>query len=268
MVRRGQVSKEENVSMGDYVKRFLIAIILAICVSLLFLGGKPTHAAELSAANEKEKHWIWPADGIISDTYGTRNGKHKGIDIAGTRNTPILAVEDGIVVKSYYSKTYGNVVFIKHPSNFVTVYAHLNKRNVFQGNKIKQGHAVGTMGNTGQATGTHLHFETHQMEWRYDKKFALDPEFLLGKMAVGDSVQGGIASAGDVLEVSLRLQPQIAERPSIKSNTSTSAAKYIVKQGDTLYSIAKQNNLTVARIKEMNQLSSDIIRPKQILIIR
>ena len=61
--------------MRDYIKRVLIALIMALCVSLLFLGGKHSEA---SMKDEKaiKDGWIWPTDGIISDTYGTRMGKH------------------------------------------------------------------------------------------------------------------------------------------------------------------------------------------------
>ncbi len=181
--------------MRDYIRRFLIAIIMALCVSLLFLGGRHSEAAGLPE-KQAHHHWIWPADGVISDTYGTRMGKHKGIDIAGEMDTPILAVEDGVVEKSYFSDTYGNVLFIKHPQKFVTVYAHLNKRSVIEGQNIKQGQIIGKMGQTGQATGIHLHFETHQGEWRFDKKYAIDPEKLLGSTDVGEFVQAGVASHG------------------------------------------------------------------------
>jgi murein DD-endopeptidase MepM/ murein hydrolase activator NlpD len=248
--------------MRDYIKRVLIALIMALCVSLLFLGGKHSEA---SMKDEKEikDGWIWPTDGIISDTYGTRLGKHKGIDIAGKLNTPILAVADGQVVKSYFSNTYGNVVFIKHPSHFVTVYAHLNKRAVFEGQTIKQGTVIGKMGRTGQATGTHLHFETHQQEWRYDKKFALDPEKLLGRVDTGENVRGGIAGIhNDVLEASTHVKLQKEDQ------TKTGRSQYIVEQGDTLYSISRKRNISVTRIKELNDLSSDLIKPKQILNIK
>jgi len=76
----------------------------------------------LNSSMPKEE-WIWPADGIISDTFGTRQGKHKGIDIAGKLNSPIFSVDNGVVEKSYYSNSYGNVIFINHQSNYVTVYA-------------------------------------------------------------------------------------------------------------------------------------------------
>ncbi|MEH7333799.1 peptidoglycan DD-metalloendopeptidase family protein [Neobacillus drentensis] len=249
--------------MRDYIKRFLIAIIMALCVSLLFLGGKHSQAASLDEMKELQEHWIWPADGVISDTYGTRQGKHKGIDIAGKMDTPVLAVDDGIVIKSYFSNTYGNVVFIKHPSKVVTVYAHLTRRNVYVGQNIKQGDVVGKMGKTGQATGTHLHFETHELEWRYDKKYAIDPEMLLGKADVGEFVQGGVAASGyNVLEASSHVKSSTKDH-----SLQAKANKYVVQQGDTLYAISKKRNMSVKKLKDINHLSSDVIKPKQILLI-
>ncbi|MGG1399541.1 peptidoglycan DD-metalloendopeptidase family protein [Bacillus salipaludis] len=243
--------------MLDYVKRFLIAAILAVCVSLLFLGGRHTEASMLKA-NEVKIDWIWPADGVISDTYGTRFGKHKGIDIAGKLNSPVLAVDDGVVVKSYYSNTYGNVVFIKHPNQFVTVYAHLLQRFVTEGQAVKQGKMLGKMGRTGQATGVHLHFETHESAWTYDKKNAFDPERLLGKAEVGETVQGGIASSRDNI---------VAASSNYLRESRKNANQYIVKKGDTLTSIAKKRNLSIEKIKNLNRLKSDLIKPKQILIV-
>ncbi|MFL6557318.1 MAG: peptidoglycan DD-metalloendopeptidase family protein, partial [Bacillus sp. (in: firmicutes)] len=248
--------------MRDYIKRVIIALIMALCVSLLFLGGKHSEASMKDGTRIKDE-WIWPAGGIISDIYGTRMGKHKGIDIAGKLNTPVVAVADGQVVKSYYSNTYGNVVFIKHPSNLVTVYAHLNKRTVIEGQKLKQGTVIGKMGRTGQATGTHLHFETHLQEWRYDKKYAMDPERLLGKADTGEAVRGGIAGIDNdvVLEASSHVKIQKEDKmKEVKK-------EYIVKQGDTLYSISKKSNMTVTRIKQLNHLSSDLIKPKQKLTV-
>lgn len=256
--------------MRDYIKRFLIAIIMALCISLLFIGGKHSEAS-MTDENDLKVGWIWPSDGVISDTYGTRHGKHKGIDIAGRLDSPVLAVDDGVVDKSYFSNTYGNVVFVKHPNNLVTVYAHLNTRLVAEGQGIKRGTMIGKMGMTGQATGVHLHFETHQIEWTYEKKYAFDPEKLLGKAEVGDSVQRGVASAGNnVLEASSHVHPIAEERPVNKINGNKLAGErkeYIVQVGDTLASIAEKNNLTVKKIKEINRLTSEVIKPKQILIV-
>ena len=239
--------------MRDYIRRLLIAVIMALCVSLLFLGGKQAEAS-MQEAKEINAGWIWPTDGVISDTYGTRQGTHKGIDIAGNLNSPIVAVEDGVVGKSYYSNTYGNVIFIKHPNNFVTVYAHLNNRLVNEGQVIKQGDRIGTMGRTGESTGVHLHFESHQIEWTFDKKNAIDPEKLLGHAEVGVAVKEGMAGNTESLAASTTV---------IRADKG----HYIVQAGDTLTAISKKSNLTVAELKEVNQLKSDLIKPKQILVI-
>ena len=76
--------------------------------------------------------WAWPVEGQISDYFGTRHGKHYGIDIAAPIGAPVSAIQEGKVTKSYYSSSYGNVVFIKH-GEYEAVYAHLNKRYVVQG---------------------------------------------------------------------------------------------------------------------------------------
>jgi murein DD-endopeptidase MepM/ murein hydrolase activator NlpD len=245
--------KEEKNQMRDYIRRLLIAAIMALCVSLLFLGGKQTEAS-MQESREIKEGWIWPADGVISDTYGTRHGTHKGIDIAGRLNSPIIAVEKGVVDKSYYSQTYGNVIFIKHPSNYVTVYAHLNNRLVQAGQEINQGDRIGTMGRTGESTGVHLHFESHQIAWTFDKKNAIDPEMLLGYTEVGSTVMGGKTGSTESLAAS--------------TNIKDDKVRYIVQAGDTLSSIAKKSNLSVTQLKEVNQLKTDLIIPEQVLVIQ
>ncbi len=259
--------------MRDYIKRFLIAGIMAIFVSLLFLGGRHPQASMLNS-NTAKSQWIWPAEGVISDTFGTRQGKHKGLDIAGELNSPIFAVDAGTVEKSYYSDTYGNVVFISHSSGYVTIYAHLSSRLVNEGQQVKKGEIIGKMGMTGQATGVHLHFETHKSEWTFDKKYAFDPERLLGTAKMGDVVQVGAAKEGQpFLEASTHLHDQ-ADRQTIvperEKQISSSTAKkqtYLVKSGDTLSTISAKYHLSIEKIKELNKLSSDRILSNQVLMI-
>lgn len=260
--------------MQDYIKRFLIAGIMALCVSLLFLGGKHSQASMLDSSSNKAQ-WIWPADGIISDTYGTRQGKHKGLDIAGELNSPVFAVEDGVVEKSYYSDSYGNVLFIKHPSDYVTVYAHLNSRIAVEGQNVKKGEVIGKMGETGQATGVHLHFEAHHREWTFEKKYALDPEWLLGSAKIGEAVQAGSNKSGEtVLEVSTRLasrEESAKQPPSQVLSQSVPPNKpemdYLVKKGDTLWSIAEKFHMTIREIQQRNQLIGTILYQGQKLSV-
>ena len=84
---------------------------------------------------------------------------HKGTDFAATTGTPARTVGDGVVEFAGVQNGYGNVVFIKHHNNHETVYAHLSKINVQQGQTISQGQTIGLVGATGWATGPHLHFE-------------------------------------------------------------------------------------------------------------
>ncbi|WP_416828614.1 SH3 domain-containing protein [Ectobacillus polymachus] len=122
----------------------------------------------------------WPASsGTVTSTFGPRWGSfHYGVDIAAPGNVQILAAASGKVSRSYYSSSYGNVVFIKHNINgqqYETVYAHMKNRYVSEGDTVNQGQVLGYMGSTGEATGQHLHFELHKGEWNYAKSNALDP---------------------------------------------------------------------------------------------
>lgn len=84
---------------------------------------------------------------------------HKGTDFAATTGTPARTVGDGVVEFAGMQNGFGNVVFVKHANNQETVYAHLSKINVQQGQKVSQGQTIGLVGMTGWATGPHLHFE-------------------------------------------------------------------------------------------------------------
>lgn len=112
----------------------------------------------------------WPTNGRISSPYGQRSfnggGFHYGIDIAAPKGTPVTAAASGVVTRASYSPSYGNVVFIHHPQlNKSTVYAHMNTISVSAGSKVSSGQQVGTVGNTGNSFGNHLHFEVHNGLW-------------------------------------------------------------------------------------------------------
>ncbi|MGM7634522.1 murein hydrolase activator EnvC family protein [Bacillus sp. Hm123] len=119
-----------------------------------------------------------PAQGHVSSEFGHRSlGNHKGMDIANSVSVPIVAAADGVVSRSYYSSTYGNVIFISHSINgkvLTTVYAHMSERLV-QGGHVSKGQTIGYMGNTGRSFGQHLHFEIHEGPWTQSKAHAVDP---------------------------------------------------------------------------------------------
>ena len=107
---------------------------------------------------EERKKYIWPTDdGYYISTYYSRS--HDGIDIAGiSYGANIYSIYDGEVITSSYTSTNGNYIIIKDTKSVYSLYAHLSKRNVNQGDKVSKGEIIGQAGSTGNSTGVHLHF--------------------------------------------------------------------------------------------------------------
>ena len=124
-------------------------------------------AAQISGV-QSESGFLWPLPGYttLSSLFAGRihpiTGKrhnHTGIDIPAPKNTKILASKSGVVTTSTYNSSYGNYVVVSHSDGTSTLYAHMNKRGVSEGQTVKQGDVVGYVGTTGSSTGNHLHFE-------------------------------------------------------------------------------------------------------------
>lgn len=111
-----------------------------------------------------------PIFGVVTSNYGWRDGRmHKGIDIDLNKGDKVGAAFDGKVRVARKQGGFGNVVIIMHPSGLETVYAHLHKIKVKEGEIVLSGQTIGLGGNTGRSRGSHLHFEM-----RY-KGYALNP---------------------------------------------------------------------------------------------
>ena len=95
---------------------------------------------------------------------------HNGVDYAAKRNTPVKASGDGVISFIGRQSGYGRTIEIKHGGNIKTLYAHLEKFNkkLKEGSKVKQGEVIAYVGDSGQATGPHLHFEFWQGRIRTD----------------------------------------------------------------------------------------------------
>ena len=85
--------------------------------------------------------------------------QHNGVDYGAPTGTPVRTIGDGVVEFAGWQNGYGNVIHIKHGNEFATVYAHLSRIDVAKGGKVEQGDTIGAVGQTGWATGPHLHFE-------------------------------------------------------------------------------------------------------------
>ena len=85
--------------------------------------------------------------------------KHKGVDLAGKKGTPITAPAEGKIIFTGRMYGYGKTIIIQHDNNVVTVYAHLSEINTSIGLEINKGDMIGKLGSTGRSTGNHLHYE-------------------------------------------------------------------------------------------------------------
>ena len=168
--RSGQTAKIRRRRWG------VLALVLA-GLALCLLAALPVQAAR------NTKKYCFPLDTVvwrISDAYGKRidpfTGKpafHSGIDLACAAGTAVQAVQEGVVTAAAYSPSYGNHLRILHPDGCETHYAHLQYLYVRQGEVVQAGQTLGTVGQTGRATGAHLHLELWQ------QGAACDPAALL-----------------------------------------------------------------------------------------
>ncbi|MDI9938889.1 peptidoglycan DD-metalloendopeptidase family protein [Rhodococcus sp. IEGM 1351] len=104
------------------------------------------------------KEFVAPSAGTVTSTVGDGRG-HEGIDIANTLGAPIVAVADGEVIDAGPAQGFGLWVRIRHDDGTITTYGHNNDNLVEVGQRVKAGQQIATVGNRGQSTGPHLHFE-------------------------------------------------------------------------------------------------------------
>ncbi len=131
-----------------------------------------------------EVDFIWPVHGPISSLFGLRrffNGEarkpHNGLDIAAPEGMPVKAVAAGTVIDCGSFFFSGNMIYLDHGEGIISLYAHLSRIDVKPGDVVKQGEVIGEVGQTGRATGPHLHFAV------YANRTLIDPLFMLPQLA-------------------------------------------------------------------------------------
>lgn len=104
--------------------------------------------------------YLVPAVGTFTSGFGTRWGaQHLGIDIANAIGTPVVAVAEGTVIEAGPASGFGQWVRVLHSDGTITVYGHVNEFIAHTGDHVQAGQEIATIGNMGQSTGPHLHFE-------------------------------------------------------------------------------------------------------------
>lgn len=122
---------------------------------------EPAAAASIPGA---VLHLRWPLTTVaitVGSPFGARWGRpHEGIDLPAPVGTPVFAAADGQVVYAGHGvRGYGNMIVIKHAGDLLTVYAHNSALLVSQGQPVRAGDRIALVGQSGRATGPHLHFE-------------------------------------------------------------------------------------------------------------
>ncbi len=223
---------------------------------------------------------------MITSKFGARWGRqHAGLDIKVYIGDTIRAAFDGKVrVVKYDARGYGNYVVIRHPNGLETLYGHMSKQLVKENSIVRAGQPIGLGGNTGRSTGSHLHFETRLAGTAVNPALMFDFEhqdvtgdFFTTRQAYGRSnsalatnmqrVQNEPAQQERTLQTaSVQTEPvqatptQQPTKSAPQGNVSNSQQTkqdtfYVVRDGDTLYSIATRNGLTVEKLCRRNRIS-------------
>jgi len=161
-VKKGEslwsISREYNVKLE--------AIIAAnsITDASKISAGQQLRIPNVPGTSSNIYNFIWPLRKRINSPYGMRvsSGRkefHSGIDIGAPTGTNIVAAESGRVSYAGYMRGYGNLIILSHDGGYSTVYAHNSVNSVKEGQYVTKGNIIGKVGRTGNATGSHLHFE-------------------------------------------------------------------------------------------------------------
>jgi len=210
-----------------------------------------------------ETHFVPPVDHSmhVTSRFGhRRRGPHKGIDVDLVTGDDIKSVLSGQVRFVGYSRGHGRTVVVRHTNGLETVYAHLSKYNVAINDIVKAGDILGKGGATGNARGSHLHFEM-----RY-KGICIHPEYLF-KFDGSNEIRGSelwvTSSWKNANHHSSYRQSDISILSSEAEAIAYKEAEpkyHSVQRGDTLYGIAIAYNLKLSEICHLNK-----IKPSSIL---
>ena len=181
-LRRAEAAREADVAeykAANDASRALAARLRALAKK---------RAAELAAARARARargaalpvgtrvasgRFAWPVDGHLTSRFGYRRHPifgdvrfHAGVDIGADYGNPVWAAEGGTVIQAGAASGYGNLVMVSHGTrdgrDIVTAYAHMSEILVTEGQQVSRGQQVGRVGNTGNSTGPHLHFEVRR----------------------------------------------------------------------------------------------------------
>lgn len=162
---------------GDDPRRkalFLAAVLAGLLAYAVLPVRAQTKTGTLCFPLDTTKYRVSDGYGWRQDPFTGKRAFHKGIDLACTEGTGVLAAQGGAVVQAYRSTSYGTCLRVLHTDGSEALYAHLQYAYVRPGEVVEAGQLLGAAGQSGRATGAHLHFELHR------QGSPCDPAGLLG----------------------------------------------------------------------------------------
>jgi murein DD-endopeptidase MepM/ murein hydrolase activator NlpD len=149
------MAKSKKTSGGGWL------LVLAMCAAVVFGVQHRGDAGQLAGSPDPgHGAFVRPADGPVTSGFGARWGtQHYGIDIANAVGAPIRSVAEGTVIVAGPATGFGLWMQVRHGDGTVTVYGHMNTMDRRVGDHVAAGEQIATIGQRGEATGPHLHFE-------------------------------------------------------------------------------------------------------------
>lgn len=199
---------------------------------------------EIVLYNENSCGYVHPITGKVTSGFGPRKKRfHYGADIDLETGDAVSAAFDGKVRIAKTSKSYGQIVVVRHNNGLETYYAHLSKINVEVGDEVFAGQTIGLGGNTGKSRGSHLHFEVRYLGHPIDPTEIIS--FTEHKLVT------------DTLCVSKKTFNYIEEAKKAAIQNQASKSKvHVVKKGDTLYAIARKYKTSQGVICKKNGIKT------------
>ncbi len=204
-----------------------------------------------------------------------KGGFHPGIDLKVECQTLVRSCFDGVVRMARKYGPYGLMVVVRHYNGLETVYAHLGRLCVKQGQMVNAGDVIGQTGQTGNATECVLHFETRFLNEHFNPENAID--FADGSLT-GNTLSLSVADfrilpldetkADKALAVSPQQAPKQEPEKEPATGNPSEIEYHIVQKGETLYRIAVKHNTTTDKIQTLNNITvpSKIIEGQRLRI--
>lgn len=199
----------------------------------------------------------------ITSRFGYRAAfrrDHYGLDIKVYTGDTIFAAFSGKArIVAYDRGGFGYYIVLRHPNGLETVYGHLSKQLITENEEVRSGEPIGLGGNTGHSFGSHLHFETRLLGEPINPELMFDfpnqdvtADSYIYRHDLSESESRRLAEVKNKEEKSLKTKNVVQNEQNVNES---SLSYYKVKRGDTLYSIAQRNSISVNDLCSLNRLS-------------